>query len=236
MKILNKILNSFNITENVSIDEKFELLGINKEILNLFLKSFSEKLNEQKTKEQNLSSPYIIELSDCILNIFNSLNEPIEKFINLLGNEHKIMMKLFYFLKNIFEKKIISKEFNDKVNVIIKNYLYLEQRKIIYLKNSKNLKEDEIKKILEKYGAKINNIFDIIIISENIIVILIDYFDIYKLNKKLILDTKKEEKIEEEKVEQFWECASCHELNDKDNTFCVFCDAPKKVAPKKQVF
>ena len=32
-----------------------------------------------------------------------------------------------------------------------------------------------------------------------------------------------------------WECASCHEMNDKDNESCVFCDAPKVVAPPKKV-
>ena len=31
-----------------------------------------------------------------------------------------------------------------------------------------------------------------------------------------------------------WECATCRQLNDKDNESCVFCDSPKVVVPKRK--
>ena len=40
------------------------------------------------------------------------------------------------------------------------------------------------------------------------------------------------EKVEEE--EPFWVCFYCQMENDKNNSFCVFCDKDKKVAPKKE--
>ena len=81
MKTLNDIFHSID-KENIkvlfngcnNIDEKLSKFGIKKEILQRFIKTFSEKFEQEK--EKNFASPYTIELSDCILNIFqfSSLN------------------------------------------------------------------------------------------------------------------------------------------------------------------
>ena len=63
--------------------------------------------------------------------------------------------------------------------------------------------------------------------------------DIYQKNQEENKDIIKEEENKEEKKEEpqedsMWECASCHNMNDKDNASCVFCDAPKVIVPPKK--
>ena len=63
-------------------------------------------------------------------------------------------------------------------------------------------------------------------------------FDGFILSNKNLKEpeTKKVEevKVEEEPEEQFWVCFHCQMENDKNNTFCVFCDKDKKVMKKEK--
>ena len=224
MKALNEIFNSIDKEKTKvlfnnckTIDEKLSKLGIKKEILQRFTKTFSEKFGQEK--EKNFASPYIIELSDCILNIFNSLNEQYENIVSYLSKEHQIMLKLYQILNDIHNGQEIDKNIQDEITSNINQFLDTQNNRILILKG--NIKDMFLK--INELGGIVRRKEDIIQMN-NMTYILIDYFDINKLNKK---DSSKEEKKEPEE-EQLWECSQCHEFNDKDNTSCVFCDAPKK--------
>ena len=178
-----------------------------------------------------LASPYIIELSNCILNIISLINEPFENTKKTLIEE----MKLFNLLKSIKENKPIDDKINTKIKEQLNNYTNAQLKKILIFENAKLLPKETLISHLEEYGAIISDpTSDFIPLEENkIFGVIIDYFNIDKLIR-LIKPEKVEEKKEETEEEQMWECAGCHQLNDKDNESCVFCDGPKVVAPPKK--
>ena len=64
-------------------------------------------------------------------------------------------------------------------------------------------------------------------------------FDGFILSNKNLKEPeiKKEEEVKKEEVkeeEPFWLCYYCQMENDKNNTFCVFCDKDKKVLVKEK--
>ena len=236
--VFNNLINFFNNNNSKylelfgkckTIEDKLNVLGLNKNIFDRFNKIFSEKMDNHD-KDIFFASPYIIELSNCILNVISLINEPIENTKLILNVE----IKLFNLLKSIKENKSINKTIHNKIidelNIYAKNQL----KKIILINNAKlQSKENYISK-LEEFGAVITDInSDIIPLENNNIGVIIDYFNIDKLNRCLKKEEKKEEEKKENPEDLMWECASCHELNDKDNQSCVFCDAPKVVAPPK---
>ena len=129
------------------------------------------------------------------------------------------MLKLYQILNDIHNGQEIDKNIQDEITSNINQFLDTQNNRILILKG--NIKDMFLK--INELGGIVRRKEDIIQMN-NMTYILIDYFDINKLNKK---DSSKEEKKEPEE-EQLWECSQCHEFNDKDNTSCVFCDAPKK--------
>ena len=241
-KLLNNIFNNliFYLNNNSNkyqeifqkcdtIEKKLQAIGLNKNIFDKFNLLFTAKM-DSNDKEIFFSSPYIIELSNCILNVISLINEPIENTKTTLIEE----MKLFNLLKSIKENKPIDNKIHSKVKEELNSYANNQLKKVIFLENIKQLPKETLISHLEEYGAIIADPnSDIIILEKNkIIGVIIDCFNIDKLVRLI-----KKEKVEEKKEEpenQFWECASCHQENDKDNQSCVFCDAPKVVAPPKK--
>ena len=212
-----------------SIEQKLNAIGLDKNIFDQFNKIFTEKL-DNNDKELFFASPYIIELSNCVLNIISLLNEPVENTKTNLIEE----MKLFNVLKNIIENKPLEEKIHDEIVSKINNYVKDQLKKVLFINNSKNKSFDEISNHLQEYGAIINNVDeDVFGLGDNIVGVLIDYFNVEKLNRCTIQE-KKEEKKEENPEDEMWECAACHQLNDKDNESCVFCDGPKVVVPPKK--
>ena len=165
------------------------------------------------------------------MNIISLINEPFENTKTTLIEE----MKLFNLLKSIKENKPIDDKINTKIKEQLNNYTNAQLKKILIFENAKLLPKETLISHLEEYGAIISDpTSDFIPLEENkIFGVIIDYFNIDKLIR-LIKPEKVEEKKEETEEEQMWECAGCHQLNDKDNESCVFCDGPKVVAPPKK--
>jgi len=187
---------------------------------------------DNNDKELFFASPYIIELSNCILNIISLFKEPIENTKTNLIEE----IKLYSVLTNIIENKPIEEKMYNEIISKMNKYSNEQLKKVLFINNSNNKSIDEIANNLKQYGVIINNIKeDMFLLENNIIGVIIDCFNKEKLNKCNIDEKKVEEKKEENPEEQMWECSTCHELNDKDNESCVFCDAPKVVAPPKKI-
>ena len=215
-----------------SIEQKLSAIGLDKNIFDQFNKIFTEKM-DNNDKELFFASPYIIELSNCILNIVSLFNEPIGSTKTNLIEE----MKLFNILKNIIDNKPMEEQMESEIVKKINSFSEKQLKKILFINNISNKSIEEIYKILNDYGAIIHNIKeDMFVIDSTVVGIIIDYFNIEKVNK--LIEPKKvevEEKKEEKKPEdEMWECAGCHMLNDKDNTMCVFCDGPKIVVTQKK--
>jgi hypothetical protein len=130
------------------------------------------------------------------------------------------MLQLYQILNDIHNEKELDNNIQTEITNKINDFLKTQNQRIIIIKG--NQLKDIFKKVNE-YGGIVRSEDDIIHLN-NKIFILIDYFDTVKLNK---IESSKEEKKEPEE-EQLWECSQCHEFNDKDNTACVYCDAPKK--------
>ena len=178
-------------------------------------------------KKLFFSSPYMIELSNCLLNILSLLKEKIDDNKTYLMEE----MKLNNILRTIINKEKIDDLDFSNIKSKINNYLNNQYKKIILLSNPEKKSIDDIYNLVIESGGVINNKeCDIIDLGEGKIGILIDYFDIKKLNKSLV-KPKEEEKPKNPEYDM-WECSNCHQLNDKDNESCVYCDAPKVIAPK----
>ena len=242
-KLLNNIFNNLTMYFNNdinkykeifdkcnTIEEKLNAIGLNKNIFDKFNQVFTSKM-ESHNKDMFFASPYIIELSNCILNVISLINEPIESTKTTLIEE----MKLFNLLKCIKENKSIDKNLHKKITDKLNTYAKQQFDKILLIENNKSLPIETLIKHLEEYGAVISDPFsDIISIEKNkIIGIIIDCFNIDKLLRCLKKENK-EEKKEEPQEDSMWECASCHNMNDKDNASCVFCDAPKVIVPPKK--
>ena len=241
-KLLNNIFNNLTIYLNNdinkykeifekcdTIEQKLNAIGLNKNIFDKFNLIFTEKMNSDK--ETFFASPYVIELSNCILNVISLINEPIENTKTNLIEE----TKLFKLLKSIKENKPIDNKIHIKIIEQLNNYTKDQIKKILILHNTKSLTIDALLSRLEEYGAVIQNKeSDIISLEENVCIgVIIDHFNIDKLIRCMKKE-KVEEKKEETEEEQMWECAACHQLNDKDNESCVFCDGPKVIVPQKK--
>ena len=70
--------------------------------------------------------------------------------------------------------------------------------------------------------------------TEKYIGVIFDGFILSNKNLKEPIIKKEEPKKEVVQEEPFWLCYYCQMENDKNNTFCVFCDKDKKVLPKKK--
>ena len=241
-KLLNNIFNNLTIYLNNNsnkykeifdkcdtIEKKLNAIGLNKNLFDKFNLIFTEKMHTND-KDAFFASPFIIELSNCILNVISLINEPIENTKTSLIEE----MKLFNLLKSIKENKPIDNNIHSKIIEQLNTYAKEQTNKILILNNSKSVPLDTLTAHLEEYGAVIEDKYsDIIPLEDNkYIGVIIDHFNIDKLLRCLKKE-KVEEKKEEPAEEQMWECAACHQLNDKDNESCVFCDGPKVIAPPK---
>ena len=243
-KLLNNIFNNlsmyFNNDSNKykeifekcdTIEQKLNAIGLNKNIFDKFNQIFTEKMDSHN-KDIFFASPYIIELSNCILNVISLINEPIENTKTILIEE----FKLFNLLKKIKENKPIDNKIHTDIVNKLKNYASQQLKKILLIENKKSINREGVISHLEEYGGVIQD-YDSDIISLDggkIFGIIIDQFNIGKLTRLIKPEKKEEEKKEESPEDQMWECAACHQLNDKDNESCVFCDGPKVIAPPKK--
>ena len=238
MKIMNH-LNSILISNSEKLQmliekendiiTKMKLLGIDKVILDSFISTFKEKIEIESKKEKNLISPYIIELSECIINIFSTLNEPYESIIKYLTKQHIMMTSSSKVLSKILRSRslkhlTIHPEIMSELNTFSSN----QQKQILIMTTSLNHKE--IFDLVRSCGGVIRSEDDIINVDPHYVVAFIDTFNI-----DILKQSDKENKKEEEE-DALWECSQCHEMNDKDNIMCVFCDAAKKpvIKPKKK--
>ena len=89
-KLLNNIFNNLTIYLNNNsnkykeifdkcdtIEKKLNAIGLNKNLFDKFNLIFTEKMHTND-KDAFFASPFIIELSNCILNVISLINEPIE--------------------------------------------------------------------------------------------------------------------------------------------------------------
>ena len=243
-KLLNNIFNNLGnylnndsnkykeIFENcATIEQKLNAIGLNKNIFDKFNQIFTEKMDSHD-KDIFFASPYIIELSNCILNVISLINEPIENTKTILVEE----LKLFNLLKKIKENKPIDDGIHKDIVDKLKNYANQQFKKILLIENKKLVQKNVVAERLEEWGGVVHDPdSDIISIEgDKVFGIIIDQFNTVKLIRCLKPEKKEEEKKEEPPEEQMWECAACHQLNDKDNESCVFCDGPKVIAPPKK--
>ena len=164
-KLLNNIFNNLTIYFNnnnnkyqeifdkcKTIEQKLEAIGLNKNIFDKFNLLFTAKM-EINDKEIFFASPYIIELSNCILNVISLINEPIENTKTTLIEE----MKLFNLLKSIKEDKQIDNKIHSKIKEELNSYTKNQTKKILFLENIKQLSKETLISHLEEYGAIISD-------------------------------------------------------------------------------
>jgi hypothetical protein len=235
-----------------SISQKFNLLGIDEYNVTQLINNINTFNNSKNIpsdtntygSNSNFSSAYIVEGVEIILSILSVIKESFHtldrhlkdtfeyslpvwieaiiklgQFLNFLQGNSPLDGEL---MKEIHDQLMINNQFEKFI--IVKNLS----------KDSDNEKVlEEFKKLLSSSNAKIVDVKkDIQILNEEAsntksIVILTDGFFIDKLSN----DSEEEKKLEPTE-EPFWECYFCHMENDKDNTFCIFCDKNKKIKPK----
>jgi len=224
-----------------SISKKFSILGIDEFTLMRLIDIIS-KFNEEQ-KDKNFSSAYIVEGVEIILSILAVIKEPFnildkylrETFNYILPVRIEAIIKLGQFL-NFFQgtaslEGVLMKEIYDqlKIDNQYNNIIFIDNLEKVF---TNDLILEEIKVILSASKAKIVDFDKDVKIFESelgkYVFILIDGFIIENLAEKV------EEIKEPEPVDDLWECFHCHMENDKDNTFCIFCDKNKKTKPKEK--
>ena len=91
-----------------TIEEKLNAIGLNKNIFDKFNQVFTSKM-ESHNKDMFFASPYIIELSNCILNVISLINEPIESTKTTLIEEMKLFNPKTMFI--IMSKIVLRAKF-----------------------------------------------------------------------------------------------------------------------------
>ena len=222
-----------------TISKKFNMLGIDEFAL-MRLIDLITKFNEEQ-KDKNFSSAYVVEGVEIILSILAVIKEPFnildkylrETFDYTLPVRMEAIIKLGQFL-NFFQgtatlEGMLMKEIYDQLKIDTQfNFIILIENIEKNIEDTKIL--SEISNIISITKAKVVDFekdVKIFEINENkIVFVLIDGFLIDNLTEKV------EEVKEPEPVEEFWECFYCHMENDKENSFCIFCDKNKKAKPK----
>jgi len=225
-----------------SISKKFSILGIDEFAL-MRLIDIITLFNEEQ-KDMNFSSAYIVEGVEIILSILAVIKEPFnildkylrETFNYILPLRIEAIIKLGQFL-NFFQgtaslEGVLMKEIYDQLTIESQfNNIFLLEN--ISINVSNEILIEELKNILSACKAKIVDFDKDVKIFENAgkssskhAFILIDGFVVENLTEKV------EEIKESEPIDDFWECFYCHMENDKDNSFCIFCDKNKKTKPK----
>lgn len=227
--------------KSFSISKKFNILGIDEFALMRLIDLITKFDAEQKDK--SFSSAFIVEGVEIILSILAVIKEPFnildkylsETFNYILPVRIEAIIKLGQFLnffqgsaslegllmKEIYDQVKIDNQFNDLILIeniykdISDDIIYAELRNIFISCKAKIIDFDKDVKIFNQENSKV-------------CFALIDGFIIEDLAEKV------EEIKEPEPVDEFWECFYCHMENDKDNTFCIFCDKNKKVKPKEK--
>ena len=110
-KLLNNIFNNLTIYLNNdsnkykeifescdTIEQKLNAIGLNKTIFDKFNQIFTEKM-DSNNKDIFFASPYIIELSNCIINVISLINESIENTKTALIVEIKLLLMINYIMK-----------------------------------------------------------------------------------------------------------------------------------------
>ena len=155
--------------------------------------------------------------------------------------------RIINFIKNIRksledDKKFIKKEKEKKDNKEDKDKKDNKPQK-------KDISKEIIKKPLKEYLIDILKEYEVIIVNsdndilefnfdnegkkEKYIGVVFDGFILSNKNlKEPEIKKEEEKKVEEVEEEPFWLCFYCQMENDKNNSFCVFCDKDKKVLKK----
>jgi len=222
-----------------SVSKKFNILGIDEFALMKLIEIITNFDVDQKDK--NFSSAYIVEGVEIILSILAVIKEPFnildkylrETFNYILPMRIEAIIKLGQFL-NFFQgtaslEGILMKEIYDQLKIEnqINNIIFIENiNKVI----PNDIILEHLRNLLSINKAKVVDFDNDIKIFENecykYIFILIDGFIIENLTEKI------EEIKEPEPEDEMWICFYCSMENDKDNTFCIFCDKNKKIKPK----
>ncbi len=228
----------------LSINERFNIIGIDEFMVTQLINNINTfNLTQIQIDSQtvnNFSSAYIVEGVEVIISIlsvikseYNELDFYLRETFNFsLPVWIEAVMKLGQFL-NFFQgsstlEGSLMKEIYDQLT------LDNNWEKIIIVENlpliSNELIFSEVKKLLTLTSTKIVDFNKDLHILENptnkTLVILCDGFKIESLNPS------SESQVKEEVEDPFWECYYCGNENDKENSFCIFCDKNKKIKPK----
>ena len=243
-----QIHNPNEINSDKEIKDKLLYIGLTENnvinIINKINNTFSTLT--QNNSEVKFSSAYLVEGVEIILSILSYINEPFNTLSNHFSINYKYdlpiwmeaiikMGQLLNYLTNSKENKLENsllsdiKMENDIENAIYNNIIILKLKDIKEEENIK-LKENLINLIQDNDGLIVDTSKDILSFNEGkYFGILLDGFILNNNNKK---EKGKEEEKEEE--DPMWTCFYCKMENDKDNTFCIFCDKNKKVLPKEK--
>jgi len=243
-----QIHNPNEINNEKEIKDKLQYIGLTE---NNFINIINKINNTFNTHTENnsqikFSSAYLVEGVEIILSILTYINEPFNTLSNHFSINFKYdlpiwmeaiikMGQLLNYLSNLKENKLESsllneiKMLNDIENSLYNNIILLKLKNNIKNDESDKLKENIIKLIKENDGLIVDTKKDILSFNDGkYFGILLDGFILNNTNKKV----KEEEKKEEE--DPMWTCFYCKMDNDKENTFCIFCDKNKKVLPKEK--
>ena len=234
----------------LTINQKFNIIGIDEFTVTQLINNINTFNSGPMVSsgDKHFSSAYIVEGVEIILSILSVIKESFHSLDQYLKDTFdyslpvwiEAIIKLGQFL-NFFQgtsslEGILMKEIYDQLNI------NSQFEKLLIIKNipaaiDNTVILSELKKILTSSKARVVDFEkDVQIFIEDkdtkCACVLIDGFSID------ILKDQQAEEIKPEIVEEpFWECSYCHMENDKDNSFCIFCDKNKKAkvkeAPKK---
>ena len=232
--------------KSLSINKKFELLGIDEIILITLINI----INNLYSPGESFSSAYIVDGVEVILAILSFIKEDFTFLDMYLRNNFdyslpiwfealiKLGQFLNYFQGNSCLEEEIVKELLDQL--ILKDQHY----NICIIENINEridyqLILDEVKSLIVNSGGRIADVDkDILIIPSyynksnktTSVVILLNGFIVNNLVKLKV----QENDDKEDEILENWNCTLCSNENDKDNTLCVFCDNPKPPQKKKK--
>ncbi len=203
------------------------ILKVNDEYENIVKKKVEEEKAEE-IKEEKGEEEFEDEKEGTKMGKFKK-----ERIINFIKNIRKSLED---------DKKFIKKEKEKKDNKEDKDKKDNKPQK-------KDISKEIIKKPLKEYLIDILKEYEVIIVNsdndilefnfdnegkkEKYIGVIFDGFILSNKNlKEPEIKKEEEKKVEEVEEEPFWLCYYCQMENDKNNSFCVFCDKDKKVLKK----
>ena len=209
----------------LKVNDEYEKIKANKEAMKAEDKKEEKEKDNKKEKEESEEEEEKPKLTkfkkERIKNLLNNIKKSLE--IDENKKKEKKEKKNDKKTGESKEKKQIKKEIPKVITKPIKEQLIdiIKEFELLIVNADNDILEFEF----DNMGKK-----------EKYIGITFDGFILSNKNLKEP-EIKKEEEVKKEEVkeeEPFWLCYYCQMENDKNNTFCVFCDKDKKVLVKEK--